>query len=450
MHSISKAIYKFLGNPYEKEIYKILIKSLNQLEDEDILFGHIIELIEKKANFYQLIELCHIRCGTPVNYQMSESTTGLRNMMKEIGKKAFICEYNYYGIRCQIHCNKDKIQIFSKNFEDITQKYPEIVGYVSIFITKSKEKIKKEIKSFILDCTFLPYDKKNDKILHVQELIFFPKEIIMGKPQKPNNHICVFCHDILFFNGEILINKILRDRRKILDATFCETISVRFAKHIEIEKYDKEEILDFISDSVITKCQGIIGKIIDKNSEYTPGEKNSNWIRLNRGYFKAELEDLNFMIIGAKYGTGDRKRLYAALLLACYNEETDNYEAFAIANGGLKERQLGELYYYLKDFIIQYTPSNYKLGKFQPEVLFAPKVILQVKTFFVCLNQYSAVGYNIIYDNYGVSIRFPKIMKIRDDKNQSQVCTSEKLINLYNSQDFLKDNEDNDNEAEKK
>ena len=69
------------------------------------------------------------------------------------------CENNYFGIRCQIHCNKDKIQIFDRNFEDISQKYPEI-GYVSIFITKSKEKIIKEIKSFILDCTFLPYDKK--------------------------------------------------------------------------------------------------------------------------------------------------------------------------------------------------------------------------------------------------------------------------------------------------
>ena len=52
-------------------------------------------------------------------------------------------------MKCQIHCNKDKIQIFSKNYEDITDKYPEIVGYVSIFIAKSKEKTKKDIKSFI-------------------------------------------------------------------------------------------------------------------------------------------------------------------------------------------------------------------------------------------------------------------------------------------------------------
>jgi len=91
---------------------------------------------------------------------MAESTNGVQTMIKEFKKKSFICEGNYDGIRCQIHCQKSKIMIFNKNFEDITPKYPEIVGYISILITKSKEKNKKEIESFILDCTFLPYDKK--------------------------------------------------------------------------------------------------------------------------------------------------------------------------------------------------------------------------------------------------------------------------------------------------
>ena len=154
LHSLSRAISKLLNKTFEKDVYNILVKSLSQMEDEDILFNHIIELIDKKANFYQLIELCHIRCGVPVNYQMMESTTGVKSMMKAIGKKPFFCEYNYCGIRCQIHCMKDRIVIFNKNFEDISQLYPEIIGYVTIFITKSKEKIKKEIKSFILDCTF--------------------------------------------------------------------------------------------------------------------------------------------------------------------------------------------------------------------------------------------------------------------------------------------------------
>ena len=82
LHSLSRAISKMLNKTFEKDVYKILIKSLNQMEDEDILFNHIIELIDKKANFYQLIELCHIRCGVPVNYELMESTTGVKTMIK--------------------------------------------------------------------------------------------------------------------------------------------------------------------------------------------------------------------------------------------------------------------------------------------------------------------------------------------------------------------------------
>ena len=116
-----------------------------------------------------------------------------------IGKNPFFIENNYSG---QIHCNKDKILVFNKNFEDISQKYPEIKGYISTFINNSKEKKGKEIKSFILDCTFLTYDKKIDRILNTQEIIFFPKEMVLGRSQKQNNHVCVFCHDIFFLIGE--------------------------------------------------------------------------------------------------------------------------------------------------------------------------------------------------------------------------------------------------------
>ena len=162
-----------------------------------------------------------------------------------------------------------------------------------------------------------------------------------------------------------------------------------------------------MSDSVLAKCNGIIGKVIDKNSEYTPGEKTFCWIKVNKGYYKAELDTLNFMIIGAKYDINDKRR-YSCLLLACYNEDNDSFESLAFVNVGLKERQLGELYYYLKDYIIQYVPNNYKFGKLIPGVCFAPKVIIQLKIFFFCLNPNSAVGYNSIYDNYGANIRFPK------------------------------------------
>ena len=70
LSSLARSIIKILKNKTdEKEIYRILLASKNQLSDEDIFFGHIIELIQKKTDskFADLIDLCHIRCGIPVN-----------------------------------------------------------------------------------------------------------------------------------------------------------------------------------------------------------------------------------------------------------------------------------------------------------------------------------------------------------------------------------------------
>jgi len=361
--SISKAISNVLGTLSEKDVHKIFMTSYNQLVDEDILFRHVTDLIAKKANFYELIDLCHVRCGVPYNCMTPQTSTGIKSMLNDMGKKTVLCENSYNGIRCQIHCNENRIIVFNKTTEYITDKYPEIVGYVSIFINKSKEKNKKEIKSFIIDAVFLPFDKKNDKSLNVQELTFFSREA-MQPNSKINCKICIFCFDILFFNGEILINKSLRDRRKVMTSAFCETMSIRFAKFIELEKNDREEIDGFMSEALLMKCGGIIGKVLDKDSEYIPGLKNYGWIKVNKSYYNAELDSLYLVIIGAKNGVGERTHLYSQLCFACLNEKTDTYETLVMSNGGLKERQLDELLYYLKDNVIQYKPNNYKFGKY--------------------------------------------------------------------------------------
>ena len=114
LSAFSRAITKILKNKSdEKEIYRILLASKNQLSDEDIFFGHIIELIQKKNNFAELIDLCHIRCGIPVSPQLARPTTGIKVIFERFADTPFTCEYKYDGFRGQIHYNKKKTQIFS-------------------------------------------------------------------------------------------------------------------------------------------------------------------------------------------------------------------------------------------------------------------------------------------------------------------------------------------------
>ena len=434
LSSFSRAIAKILNNKSdEKEIYRILLASKNQLSDEDIFFGHIIELIEKKAslNFSDLIDLCHIRCGIPVNPQLARPTTGIKVIFERFADTPFTCEYKYDGFRGQIHYNKKKTQIFSRNLEDMTETYPDIVEFINNFIKESAEKNNKQLNSFILDCEMVAYDKKNDKILPFQQLTTRSRKNV--DLATITIHVCMFCFDILLLNDEILINKTLRERRKYLYETFTESQFIQFAKHLD--SGDEQEMETFMNESISSGCEGLIVKAIDKNSEYMPGQRNFNWLKLKKDYLDTSLGDsIDLVIIGASYGKGKRKGLYGSFLLACYNDDNETYETVTMTGGGLKDSELEGLYNKLKEIILPQTPSNYKLGKTEPEVIFEPKIVVEVKTADLSMSPIYTAGYDLTPDHRGVSLRFPRFQRTRDDKKPFEACTSEEIVKLYNSQ----------------
>ena len=426
----------------EKEIYRILLASKNQLSDEDIFFGHIIELIDKKneKNFSDLIDLCHIRCGIPVNPQLARPTTGIKVIFERFADTPFTCEYKYDGFRGQIHYNKKKTQIFSRNLEDMTETYPDIVEFIDKFIQESAEKNNKKLNSFILDCEMVAYDKKNDKILPFQQLTTRSRKNV--DLATITIHVCMFCFDILLLNDEILINKTLRERRKYLYETFTESQYIQFAKHLDSN--DEQEMENFMTESVNSGCEGLIVKAIDKNSEYMPGQRNFNWLKLKKDYLDTSLGDsIDLVIIGASYGKGKRKGLYGSFLLACYNDDNETYETVTMTGGGLKDTQLEELYNKLKEIILPQAPSNYKLGKAEPDVVFEAKIVIEVKTADLSMSPIYTAGYDLTPDHRGVSLRFPRFQRTRDDKKPYEACTSEEIVKLYNSQTAISKNNNN-------
>ena len=438
LSAFSRAITKILKNKTdEKEIYRILLASKNQLSDEDIFFGHIIELIQKKTNFSELIDLCQIRCGIPVNPQLARPTTGIKVILDRFADTPFTCEYKYDGFRGQIHYYNKKTQIFSRNLEDMTETYPDVVEFINNFIKESAEKNNKQLNSFILDCEMVAYDKKNDKILPFQQLTTRSRKNV--DLATITIHVCMFCFDILLLNDEILINKTLKERRKYLYSTFTESQYIQFAKHLDYG--DPLEMENFMNESVSSGCEGLIVKAIDKNSEYMPGQRNFNWLKLKKDYLDTSLGDsIDLVIIGAQYGKGKRKGLYGSFLLACYNDDNETYETVTMTGGGLKDTELDELYNKLKEIILPQAPSNYKLGKAEPEVVFEAKIVVEVKTADLSISPIYTAGYDLTPDHRGVSLRFPRFQRIRDDKKPYEACTSEEIVKLYNNQASINKN----------
>jgi DNA ligase-1 len=442
LSAFARAVCKlYKGKLDEKEIYKILLMSKNQLSDEDIYFNHIIDLIHSQDNFNKLVDLCHIRPGIPVNPQLARPSNGINVIFSRFEKIPFTCEYKYDGFRGQIHYYNNKTEIFSRNLENMTETYPDIVEYVNNFQKESQEKNNEQsINSFIIDCEMVAFDTKNNKILPFQQLTTRSRKNV--DINTITIHVCMFVFDILYLNNEIFINKTLRERREILYKTFKENEYIQFAKHLNSD--NQEEIETFMTNSIDSGCEGLIIKAIDKNSEYMPGQRNFNWLKLKKDYLDTSLGDsIDLVVLGAQYGKGKRAGIYGSFLLGCYNDDSETYESVTMTGGGLKDSDLEDVYKTMKEHILQKIPSNYRLGEVKPEIIFEPYMVWEIKTADLTLSPIYTAGSSLQKEGKGISLRFPRFIRMRTDKKPNEAITSDEIVNLYESQAVINKNNNN-------
>ena len=437
--SLARGISQLLTHHLdEKEISKILMESISQLSDEDIVFKHIKELITSQGDFRKLTELCKITPGIPVDPQLARPTNGINVIFKRFENIPFTCEYKYDGFRGQIHYHNGITEVFSRNLENMTQTFPDIVEYVNNFKKMSDEKnTEKPLTSFIIDCEMVAFDKVKNKILPFQQLTTRSRKNV--DISQITIHVCMFCFDILYLNDEILTKKTLRERREILYNTFTESEYIQFAKNLSSD--NTTEIENFMTESIAAGCEGLIIKAIDKNSEYMPAQRNFNWLKLKKDYLDTTIGDsIDLVVIGASYGKGKRVGLYGSFLLACYNDDSETYESVTMTGGGLKDDDLDKFYKELQSHIIPKPQKNYRLGTAEADVYFDPYMVWEVKTADLTLSPIYTAGADLIPEHRGISLRFSRFIRLRPDKTPEEAVTSEYIVKLYKEQASITNN----------
>lgn len=137
---------------------------------------------------------------------------------------SFICEIKYDGERIQIHKKDDKIIMYSRNGENNTKKYPELV-----------ETIKKQSNNFVIDAEVVAFDRENEKILPFQVLAKRKKK----KTEENQVEICLFIFDILSLNDNSLLSLALGERREIMIKNIKTDFIIRFS-HI-LSRFEDEK-----------------------------------------------------------------------------------------------------------------------------------------------------------------------------------------------------------------
>lgn len=327
------------------------------------------------------------------------------------------------------------MKIFSRNQEDNTPKFPDVIRAMPRFL-------KPGVKSVVIDAEAVAFDRVSGKILPFQILSTRGRKNIDEADIKVN--VAIYAFDCLFLNGVNLLQEPLTKRREALYSAFNEVPGEFFFVTAKISR-DVDELQVFLEDSIAENTEGLIVKTMD--ATYEPSKRSLNWLKLKKDYMEGCGDSLDLVPIGGFYGKGKRTGVFGAYLLACYDETSEELQSICKIGTGFSDEDLNALNAKMKATVIDMPRSYFKYGEsVKPDVWFDPKFVWEVKAADLSVSPTHQAAHGLVDPTKGIALRFPRFLRVRDDKIVETSTSAEQVAEFYNAQatkvEFEKEDED--------
>jgi len=356
---------------------------------------------------------------SPIRPMLADRVKSEAEAIKKM-PQLFAAEYKLDGERVQIHKQMNKIILFSRRLENITQYYPDIIENIGKSIN---------VDEGIFEAEIVPINENTGEFLPFQELMHRRRKHKLEKAvlQYP---ITVNFFDVLYFDDRSCLNLEYTKRREILEKAVKED---NFSKLVPVLLVKNEnEVEDFLENSINSGCEGLMLKT--PNAGYRAGARGSNWLKLKREYRNELGDSLDLVVIGAYFGKGRRTGLYGTLLLGTYNPENDTFPSICKVGTGFTDESLDQLYQILSNKVILKKNSKV-VSEMEADVWLEPELVLEVVASEITLSPIHKTGLNLVRKNSGFALRFPKFTgKIRYEKAVEDASTYDEVLALYKNQ----------------
>lgn len=351
--------------------------------------------------------------GIPVLPMLAQRIKSPTEMIKKMGKVAV--EPKLDGLRIQIHFKAGKngfIKSFTRNLNETSWMFPELAHISSC--VKAKE--------IILDAEAVGLDEKREAVASFQvTMTRRRKHSIKETASKVPIKFYVF--DLLSKDGKNLMDETYLERRKILEQAIKESKYFKIVEHYLTE--DPDEISRLNEQKRKEGYEGIMVKKVD--SKYIPGRTGWRWVKMKEAEKSAgKLSDtVDCVVLGYSVGRGRRAQFGMGQFLVGVRDG-EQIKTVSKIGTGITDEQFKKFKKRLSKLEVKEKPKTYVVHRnLEPDYWIEPKLVMEVAADDITKSPTHSSGY---------ALRFPRLVRFRDDKSVNQATTAFEVKRLFEMQ----------------
>ncbi|MDH5200297.1 MAG: ATP-dependent DNA ligase [Candidatus Bathyarchaeota archaeon] len=367
----------------------------------------------------EAMEGVRIVVGKPIRMMLAQRLSTPEETIERLGRCS--AEYKLDGERFQIHKKGDRVQIFSRRLENITDMYPDAVE-LTLKLVKAEDAI--------LEGEAVAVDPDTGEMKPFQTLMqrrrkYKIREMMEKFP------IAVFLFECLYIDGEDLTLEPYEARRSRLEEVVEETD--RFTVVKALETSSAKELEGFLEEAISNGTEGLVVKSLGGDSIYRAGARSWLWVKLKRSYQSKMVEPVDLVVVGAFHGRGRRAGSYGALLMAAYDPAEDVFRTVCKVGSGFTDENLAELPGKLGEYHRDERHPRVD-SLMEADVWFSPSLVMEVLGDEITLSPIHTCAFNRLREDSGLAIRFPRFIRWRVDKAPEDATTVDEVEDMYKSQ----------------
>ena len=430
----------------EEAITKACGCTLAEVQRANMLLGDIGEALRLAAE--NRLHEARMRLFHPLGFMLASPVESAEEGLSYFAEAAV--EDKYDGIRAQAHGSSGEVRFFSRTRDEITDSFPELP--TALAGLPQDAILDGEIVAWEypagLEQTEAPVDEPvsdggEERARNLGRAR--PFSVLQQRLGRKNVSekmlreipVAFLVFDVLYANGELMIDRPLRERAGVLDKLLAaeqithhggaatrrkaeqgklwvdehvENTSARIIRAPVFRAASTDELEELFAAARARGNEGLMIK--DLGSPYTPGKRGESWLKMKR-----ELATLDVVVTAVEYGHGKRIDVLSDYTFAVWDTNKERLVNIGKAYSGLTDAEIAEM----TQWFLEHTIEDQGFRR-----VVEPKIVLEVAFNNMMRSDRHESGY---------ALRFPRIVRLRPDKLPEEADTIERVQKIYEQQE---------------